>query len=176
MKLTQFRKLIREEVRRVMSEAVLNKKEAESMLATLNIPKENLFQFYKDPVSQGLSYKITILKINSKEHPNPKGASLTSYDISKPIMSAFDYKRLYKHIPNRKLTDHLSIINFDITSNAFVNKLQKALEESEFNVLPGSIKITKLAINDKDDSGDPEVGKLLADQRGLSIRFITAKN
>ena len=125
MKLAQFRNLIREEVRRVMNETVLDKKSLEQMLASLKIPKEHIWSYYKDPVSQGFSYKF--------------------------------------EIPSMRTDSKLSV---DVISPAFIKKLQKALEASEFNVIPGTFKTKTLR-------GRPSINGLVD---VLTVRFMTTKN
>lgn len=126
MKLAEFRNLIREEIQEVMSEAVLDKKLLTQLLASLKIPKEHIWDYYKDTISKGFSYKFVI--------PSFTEGSKLSVDIISP---------------------------------AFIKKLQKALETSEFNVIPGSFK-TKTIRGRKSASGN------LVDV--LTVRFMTTKN
>jgi len=121
----ELRKLIREEVHNVMTEVVLDKKSLSMLLAKLKVPKEHIFDYFKDTVSKGFSYKFAIM-------PRVSGSALS----------------------------------VDVTSPSFIKKLQKSLEESEFNVIPGSFKFKK--------TGPGKFTGVSGDY--LTVRFMTTKN
>lgn len=161
MKVLELRTLIREEVRKVMNEAILDKNGIESILAKLQIPKGNIYEFYKDPISQGFSYKITILKHNDPKKPTRK------QQFDNGIMHA-----LFRHDEDPD-SYQLSSVNVDFNSTTWRKKFEKAIEDAGINVISGSFEYKVLK---PDSNFSKEVEYLTKKQIGLTIRFKTAKN
>jgi hypothetical protein len=162
MKASELKTLIREEVRKVMNESVLDKAGTESILAKLSIPKGNIYEFYKDPVSQGFSYKITILKHNDPKKPTRK--QQLDNGIMHPLFRHDEEPDIYQ----------LSSVSVDFTSMPWRKKFEKAIEDAGINVIPGSFEYK--VFRPDTSAYNKDVQHLTKKQVGLTIRFKTDKN